>query len=280
MNKQEIGIVVGVTTLIIVTFLAVAFLSSGSSPIKEKSTQKRFSASPGKTREKPLLLVSKKREDTFGNTDDEKKEEGETAHINKIYSSQLGTDEGESRPNITEGSFDREETKNKKIETEITENLKQLLESEVNNQQIPEEAIEEKLDKWMDSVQSQEKKLEILKSHFESLISKGLTEWVEERLKEITEQEQDKTVLSETQWLLAELKSIQGDVATAEQYYQQAWQNISSAKDLNDPKQEEILRLLGLNYVQFLRKQNKKTEAEAITSTVTEKLRGKNIIKD
>ncbi|GEM_PF-2307989 len=277
MNKQEIWIVAITTVLIITTFAAVAFLSSGYSPIKEKSTQKRFSAAPGKTREKPLLLVSKKREDTFGNTDEEE-QKGDTAEINKIYSAQLGKDDDKNGTNAVEGAIEGSESEKKPVEADISKDLEQLLQSIPGNQQTPESNVEEPLNKLMDNLSSQEKKLEVLKNHLDSLMSKGLTEWVTKKLEEITGQNtENKSVLSEAQWLLAQIKNTQGDTATAEQYFQQAWQNISSSSDLSDPKQEELFRLLGLNYVQFLRKQNKNTEAETISNTVSEKLKNKTV---
>lgn len=280
MNKQEIWIIVTVTVLIIITFVTVAFFSSGYSPIKEKSAQKRFSAAPGKTREKPLLLVSKKREDTFGNTDEGKQGE-DIANINKIYSAQLGKDDEEGKTNTMEGTTEGNELEKKQVEADVSKDLEQLLQSIPNNQQTSEGNVEEPLNKLMDNLSSQEKKLEVLKDHLDSLMSKGLTEWVTKKLEEITGQNiENKSVLSEAQWLLAQIKNSQGDTATAEQYFQQAWQNISSSPDLSDPKQEELLRLLGLNYVQFLRKQNKNTEAETITNTVSEKLKNKVITKN
>ncbi len=281
MDKREIVIIVSVSILIIFTFLVVAFFSSGGgSPIKEKSTHKRFSAAPGKTRDKPLLLVSKKREDTFGNTDEE--EMGEKAQIDKVYTSQLGENSEEVKGDSSNNDNRGEETKEGQIQADISDELKQLLQSEANNsEQMPQNNMEETLNKWVDSIQSPEQKLEILRDHLNSLISKGLTDWVTKRLEEISTQNQEnKTVLTETQWLLAEIKSLQGDTTTAGQYYQQAWQNISTSSDLNDPKQEEIFRLLGLNYVQFLRKQNKTAEAEAVISTVSEKLKRKTLSKD
>ncbi len=276
MNKREIIIVVSVSILLIFTFLLVAFFSSGGgSPIKEKSTQKRFSAAPGKTRDKPLLLVSNKRDNTFGDSEEEKS--GETAQIDKVYSSRLGKNDEE-----TTGDSQGEKTKEGQVQVEMPDELKQLFSSEANNnEQSAKNVIEETLNKWVDSVQSQEQKLEILRDHLDSLISKGLTDWVTKKLEELTTQNQEnKTVLSETQWLLAEIKSIQGDIATAEQYYQQAWENISTLNNLNDPKQEELFRLLGLNYVQFLRKQNKTAEAETVTNAVSEKLKRKTVSKD
>lgn len=276
MNKQEIWIVVIVTVLIIITFVGVAFLSSGYSPIKEKSAQKRFSAAPGKTREKPLLLVSKKREDTFGKEEEQKNNEN-PAQISKVYSAQLGKEDKENGTNVMEETTEGNKSKREQVEADISKNLEQLLQSIPGNQQNSETNVEESLSKLMDNLDSQEKKLEVLKDHLDSLMSKGLTEWVTKKLEEITGQNiENKSVLAETQWLLAQIKNSQGDTATAEQYFQQAWQNLSSSVDVNNPRQEETFRLLGLNYVQFLRKQNKNTEAEMITSEVSEKLKGKS----
>lgn len=275
MNRKEILIVIFITLFIIIVFMVVAFLSSGNSPIKENSTAKRFSAAPGKTRDNPLLLVSKKREDTFGNTDVGKQEK-DTDQIDKVYSAQLGKDEEDNETNSMEAETEESKSKREQVETDIPKDLEQLLQSITDNQQPLENNLEEHLNKLMDNVSSQEKKLEVLKDHLDSLLSKGLTEWVTKKLEEITGQNiEDKGVLSEAQWLLAQIKNSQGDTATAEQYFQQAWQNISSLSDLNNPKQEERLRLLGLNYVQFLRKQNKYAEAETITNTVSEKLKNK-----
>ncbi len=281
MNQREIWIVVSVTLLIIITFVAVAFFASNSSPIKEKSTHKRFSAAAGKTREKPLLLVSKKREDTFDNKE-EKKEKTEPPSISKIYSSQLGNNEGEDKNISLEGrSEEKEETNKETVDIDISDDLKQLLQTSPDNQQISQENIQETLNNWMDSVSSQEKKIEVLRNHLEVLILKGLSEWVTGKMEEIIGQtKEDKVVLSEAQWLLGQIKSIQGDMIIAEQCFQQAWQNITSSADLNDPKKEELFRLLGLDYVQLLRKQNKNEEAETVINSVSEKLKAKVVIKD
>lgn len=281
MNKREVIIVVSVSILIIFTFLLVAFFSSGGgSPIKEKSTQKRFSAAPGKTREKPLLLVSNKRDNTFGDTEEDKS--GETAQIDKVYSSRLGKNDEETTGDSPHNDTKDEKTKEGQVQVEMSYELKQLFQSEANNnEQSAKNDIEETLNKWVDSVQSQEQKLEILRDHLDFLISKGLADWVTKKLEEIiTQNQENKAVLSETQWLLAEIKSIQGDTATAEQYYQQAWENISTSNNLDDPKQEDLFRLLGLNYVQFLRKQNKTSEAETVTNAVSEKLKRKTVSKE
>ncbi len=272
MNRREILIIVLVTILIIVTFALVALFSSGSSPIKEKSTQKRFSAAPGKTREQPLLLVSKKREDTFGA---EEKKGQETAQINKVYSAELGK-EGRKNNDKEKMESNTEENREerKSVEAEIPDSLRQLLQSPNDMTQKPKEEIEENLNNWINSVQSQEKKLEVLKNNLDLLITKGLTDWLEKRLEEIINQgSESKMVLSESQWLLGQVKIVQGDTAKAEEYIRQAWQNISDTQDVNDLKQEELMRLIGLNYVQILREQNKGAEAENVIKIVSEKLK-------
>ncbi|MGC9054351.1 MAG: hypothetical protein ACP5KS_10750, partial [Candidatus Hydrogenedens sp.] len=193
----------------------------------------------------------------------------------------LGKDEGEKETNSINGETEENTLKKEQVEANIPKDLERLLQSIPDNQQTPENNVEEPLNKLIDNLSSQEKKLEVLKDHLESLISKGLTDWATKKLEEITEQNTaDKGVLSETQWLLAQIKNSQGDMASAEQYFQQAWQNISSLPDLNDPKLEERLRLLGLSYVQFLRKQNKNEEVEMITKTVSEKLKNKIATKN
>ncbi len=246
-----------------------AILSLGRSPINKQLTQKRFSAAPGKTREDPLLLVSKKRNDTFTNEDE--KSTNEKSKINKVHSSQLGGDNNElfnDEYYLDDNGEDENQTT-----TEMPDELKQLLQSQQNSQQVPTEEIEKKLDDWTNSIQSSEKKLESLKSNLNLLLSKGLTEWVDKKLEEIIHQNEENNVTkAEAQWLMAQSKNIQGDATNAERYFQETWQNLISSTDLKDAEQEELLRLIGLNYTRFLRAQNKNSEAETISKTIAEKL--------
>lgn len=268
MNKKEIGIVIASFVILLAMLTVAGFLSSGKSPIKEGAARKRFSAAPGKTREKPLLLVSKKRQDTFTNEDGKKTDA--TAKIEKVYSSQLGGDDIE----LFDDEYKKENGENgNQTATAIPDELKQLLQAQQDSQQAPIAEIEKKLDDWMESMQSPQKKLEGLKNNLDLLLSKGLKEWVDKRIDEIISQNEGSNLTkTEAQWLMAQSKNIQGDTINAERYFQEAWQNLTTSTDIKDTEREELLRLIGLNYARFLRAQNKNSEAESIAKTIAEKL--------
>jgi len=268
MNKKEIGIVIASFVILLAMLTVAGFLSSGKSPIKEEAARKRFSAAPGKTREKPLLLVSKKRQDTFTNEDGKKTDA--TAKIEKVYSSQLGGDDIE----LFDDEYKKENGENgNQTATVIPDELKQLLQAQQDSQQAPIAEIEKKLDDWMESMQSPQKKLEGLKNNLDLLLSKGLKEWVDKRIDEIISQNEGSNLTkTEAQWLMAQSKNIQGDTINAERYFQEAWQNLTTSTDIKDTEREELLRLIGLNYARFLRAQNKNSEAESIAKTIAEKL--------
>lgn len=255
-NKNTITIIL-ITLLLIIIMALAGYLTSGISPIKSSASKKRFSAPPGKSMENSLVIVSKKRENTF--SDGGRESAGES----KIKTLQLP-------PRVEKGNhtFDGDKKENT-LRAELTpsgakfseEMRKSLLEMDFS-QNLPTD----KLDQILNSTQNPRERLNVLRDNIEILISKGLTTWVETKLNEIISSSKDNVVIvSESNLLRAQIELSKGELTKAEELLRQTWETISST---NVKENEELVRLIGLNYAQVLMNNRKEEDYQKVVQFI------------
>lgn len=241
MDKRSTVIVSLIAFSFVIIMALTAYLTTGVSPIKSTATKKRFSAPPGKSPEQSLVLVSKKRENTFS---DDFMTSSDESQVKDIQVSQIGKGNTAS-PNLIQDPKDKPQKEiSHQTELEVSEELKKLLQSSSPNSQT------EKLNQVMDSIKNPKDALKILNNNLETLLSKGLNEWVETKLNEIISSSTDDiATLSEANLMLAQVEVAKGNNATAEELLKKSWESLTKS---NFKENEELIRLVGLNYARFL----------------------------
>ncbi len=241
MDKRSTVIVSLIAFSFVIIMALTAYLTTGISPIKSTATKKRFSAPQGKSPEQSIVLVSKKRENTFS---DDVMASSEEPQVKNIQVSQIG----EGNSNSTNLNQDAKDKSPKEIthqtQVEVSEELKKLLQSSNLTSQT------EKLNQVMDSIKNPKDALKILNNNLEILLSKGLNEWVETKLNEIISSSTDDiAMLSEANLMLAQVEAAKGNNTTAEELLKKSWESLTKS---NFKENEELIRLVGLNYARFL----------------------------
>lgn len=260
MHKRETWIILSVLVFIVL-LSTTAYFFSGGNPIKESSAKKRLTAPPGKTRENPMLLVSSKREDTFKESGEMKKtEENEPSPVKNVYSAKL--DAGPLSP-----------TSSSKKEKQLSTELQQFLgNSDLST--MDQANLKSKLEEIVSPDLPPSTRVNILRNNLDLLMSKGLSSWVNAKLEEILHTEGvDPNTTVQSHWLLSLTQKSEGKMDSAEQHFQTAWNSLLQMYEPSNPQHQELLRLIGLNYTQFLRAQNRVEQAEEIRRIVEEKIK-------
>ncbi|MCX8065145.1 MAG: hypothetical protein N3G21_08230 [Candidatus Hydrogenedentes bacterium] len=261
MDRKNTITVVLITFSLIAIMALTAYLTSGISPIKSSATKKRFSAPPGKSMENSLVIVSKKRESTFSN------ENPESSQDSKVKSIRVASEE--KIENEFQNLKKEEKEKTPKSNSDdnqmkLLEEMKKILHAEDSSQQVSTE----KLDEILNSTKDIQNKTNILKESIDILLSKGLTDWVEAKLNEIISHSQSNvTTASEANLMLAQVEIFKGNYPKAEQILKQSWESLISS---NPKENEELVRLVGLNYARTLMNNRRDEEYRKVAQFIQE----------
>ncbi len=197
--------------------------------------------------EHSLALVSKIRESTFS---EENVPSSTESNVKNIQVSSIGKGDEESQGADQPKESSQPEDTSQQTTVKISEELRNLLQSPDPTQQT------EKLDEIINSVKDPQYSLKILNNNLDILLSKGLTDWVEAKLNEIiTSASNNPITVSEANFMLAQIELTKGNKAKAEELLEKSWKTITSS---NPKENEELVRLIGLNYARLLANNNNK----------------------